>query len=212
MSSDRADQSGIHRLVAVVHEHRRNRAVRCWCVAASPTDHHPAVQAPPMVWSAAITTAGLQRAHSLDIVHPMPQIATQRCPPLAFSVFSCIPTPAGIDASHQRPVRPNWPPDTVVVAFQDTVATVAAANHQRRRLRRCTMEPAGPDCDFIRHPRGDGHAGAGAHRWRNLPPTSRCHQPGLSAGSTSTPLVTARPPWKLAAIALGLICVLASPY
>ena len=128
-------------------------------------------------------------------------------------VFSTIP-PAGIDASRNGLfVRANA--DTVVVAFRDTVAAVAP--RPAINAGGCSAAPVGgpggSGADFIGIPGATGTLApekkpqvAGIFTDLKVPP-----QPGLSARvDIDTRFITAPTTLKLAAITLGLICVLAS--
>ncbi len=149
---------------------------------------------------------------SLDVTIPCQAVAT--LPAAGGLVFSTIP-PAGIDASRNGLfVRASA--DVVVVAFRDTVAAVApraAVNAGACRELHIWANPGAVGADFVGIPGAVG----------TLPPDKKPQvaglftelrvgaAPGLSARvDIDTRFVTTPTPLKLAAMLLGIVCVIAS--
>ena len=216
MSSDSAEPTRIARLVAVVAG--IVGVALCVLVPLLPVKQTTATilwpQAPLADGLVSDITAPLVSGAplALDVSIPCTAIATLPAP--GGLVFSTIP-PAGIDASRNGLfVRANA--DTVVVAFRDTVAAVAprpAINAGGCSALHLWGGPGGSGADFIGIPGATGTLApekkpqvAGIFTDLKVPP-----QPGLSARvDIDTRFITAPTTLKLAAITLGLICVLAS--
>ncbi|WP_167096728.1 arabinosyltransferase domain-containing protein [Mycobacterium sp. DL592] len=149
---------------------------------------------------------------SMDVSIPCQAIAT--LPAEGGLVFSTIP-PAGIDASRNGLfVRANA--DTVVVAFRDTVAAVAprsAVATPACSTLHLWAGPGGTGADFVGIPGATGRLSpekkpqiAGIFTDLKVPP-----QPGLSARvDIDTRFITNPTSLKLAVMALGIACVVAS--
>ncbi|WP_273734230.1 arabinosyltransferase domain-containing protein [Mycolicibacterium septicum] len=149
---------------------------------------------------------------SLDVSIPCSAIAT--LPAQGGLVFSTIPS-GGIDASRNGLfVRAN--PETVVVAFRDSVAAVApraAINAGGCSALHLWANLGGVGADFVGIPGATGTAAvekkpqvAGLFTDLKVAP-----QPGLSARvDIDTRFITSPTPLKLLVMALGVVCVVAS--
>lgn len=149
---------------------------------------------------------------SLDVTIPCTAIAT--LPPAGGLVFSTIP-PGGIDASRNGLfVRANT--DTVVVAFRDTVSTVAprsAVNAGACSSLHLWAGTGGVGAEFVGIPGATGTAAvekkpqvAGMFTEMKVAP-----QPGLSARvDVDTRFITSPTPLKMLVMVLGVLCVVAS--
>ncbi|HRD14677.1 MAG TPA: arabinosyltransferase, partial [Mycobacterium sp.] len=216
MSSDSAEPTRIARLVAVVAG--IVGVALCVLVPLLPVKQTTATilwpQAPLADGLVSDITAPLVSGAPLALDVSIPCTAIATLPATGGLVFSTIP-PAGIDASRNGLfVRANA--DTVVVAFRDTVAAVAprpAINAGGCSALHLWGGPGGSGADFIGIPGATGTLApekkpqvAGIFTDLKVPP-----QPGLSARvDIDTRFITTPTTLKLAAITLGLICVLAS--
>lgn len=216
MSSDSADSTRIARLVAVVAGVAG--VLLCVLVPLLPVKQTTAT----ILWPQAPGAGGLitditaplvsGAPQSLDVAIPCQAIAT--LPAAGGLVFSTIP-PAGIDSSRNGLfVQANT--DTVVVAFRDTVAAVApraAINSGACSTLHMWGGPGGSGADFIGIPGATGTLApekkpqvAGIFTDMKVAP-----QPGLSARiDIDTRFITDPTALKLAVMALGLACLLAS--
>lgn len=216
MSSDSADSTRIARLVAVVAGVAG--VLLCVLVPLLPVKQTTAT----ILWPQAPGAGGLitditaplvsGAPQSLDVSIPCQAIAT--LPAAGGLVFSTIP-PAGIDSSRNGLfVQANT--DTVVVAFRDTVAAVApraAINSGACSTLHMWGGPGGSGADFIGIPGATGTLApekkpqvAGIFTDMKVAP-----QPGLSARiDIDTRFITDPTALKLAVMALGLACVVAS--
>lgn len=216
MSSDSADSTRIARLVAVVAGVAG--VLLCVLVPLLPVKQTTAT----ILWPQAPGAGGLitditaplvsGAPQSLDVSIPCQAIAT--LPAAGGLVFSTIP-PAGIDSSRNGLfVQANT--DTVVVAFRDTVAAVApraAINSGACSTLHMWGGPGGSGADFIGIPGATGTLApekkpqvAGIFTDMKVAP-----QPSLSARiDIDTRFITDPTALKLAVMALGLACVVAS--
>lgn len=216
MPSDSSDSARIAKLVAVVAGVLG--VLLCGLTPLLPVTQTTASiqwpQAPGPDGNVSDITAPLVSGapQSLDVTIPCQAIAS--LPAEGGLVFSTIP-PAGIDASRNGLfVRANA--DTVVVAFRDTVAAVAP--RAAIRTPACSTlhmwaTPSGVGADFAGIPGATGTLSpekkpqvAGIFTDMKVPA-----QPGLSARVViDTRFITHPTPLKLAVMALGIACVVAS--
>lgn len=216
MPSDRADSVRIARLVAAIAGIAG--ILLCGLVPLLPVKQTTAT----ILWPQGVGPDGMitditaplvsGAPRSLDVTIPCSDIAT--LPPAGGLVFSTIP-PSGIDASHNGLfVRAN--PDTVVVAFRDTVAAVApraAINSGACSALHLWANPGNAGADFIGIPGAAGTLAAekkpqltGVFTEMRVPA-----QPALSARiDIDTRFITSPTVLKMATMALGIACVIGS--
>ena len=210
--SDSADAPRIARIVAVVAGILG--VLLCGLTPLLPVTKTTATILWPQGGTVGDITAPLVSGAPLSMDVSIPCQALASLPAEGGLVFSTIP-PAGIDASRNGLfVRANA--DTVVVAFRDTVAAVAP--RAAIRAPACSTlhiwaGPGGTGADFVGIQGATGTLSpdkkpqvAGIFTDLKVPA-----QPGLSARiDVDTRFITSPTPLKLAVMALGVICVVAS--